>query len=139
MRLRLSFAVAGVVLATCLAGARAADEEHPVVKLIKSKVKDPKKPFALTVAFKVKAGQEKAFEEAFGPALTATRKEPGCVAYYLNRDTEDPSTYVMYEQFKSLAAIAEHIKMKHTETLLKTIGPMTEGDPKIKVFVIPTE
>src|SRR6187455_1509270 len=77
--------------------AKAADEEHPVVKLIKSKVKDPTKPFAILVTFKVKPGNEQKFEEAFAPALAATRKEPGCIAYFLNRDTEATSNYVMYE------------------------------------------
>ena len=57
------------------------------------------------VTFKVKAGNEKKFEAAFAPCLVATRKEPGCVAYYLNRDPDQPRNYVMYEQFKSIAAL----------------------------------
>ena len=117
--------------------ARAADEENPVVKLIKSKVKDEKKPFALLVTFKVKAGNEKKFEEAFAPALTATRKEPGCVAYHLNRDPDEPANYIMYEQFKSIAALEAHLKEKHTQTLLATVVPMCDGDPKIKVLSVP--
>jgi quinol monooxygenase YgiN len=112
-------------------------EEHPVVKMIKSKVKDPKKPFAITVEFKVKAGKEKEFEAAFAPALAATRKEPGCVAYFLNRDTEHPDVYLMYEQFKSVDAVAAHLKAKHTETLLQTVGPLTDGEPKIRVLLVP--
>ncbi len=71
--------------------AKAADEENPVVKLIKSKVKDDKKTFAILVTFKVKKGNEQKFEEAFPPALEATRKEPGCVAYHLNHDPDAPA------------------------------------------------
>ena len=114
-----------------------AADELPVVTLVKSKTKDVKKPFALLVTFKVKAGEEKKFEEEFAPCLTATRKEPGCVAYYLNRDPDEPNTYVMYEHFKSIAALEAHMKQKHTDMLLKTVVPMCEGDPKVKVFVIP--
>jgi quinol monooxygenase YgiN len=117
--------------------ARAADEENPIVKLIKSKVKDEKKPFALLVTFKVKAGNEKKFEEAFAPCLVATRKEAGCVAYHLNRDPDEPNTYIMYEQFKSIAALEAHLKEKHTQTLLATVIPMCDGDPKIKVLNVP--
>jgi quinol monooxygenase YgiN len=117
--------------------APAADEESPVVKLIKSKVKDPAKPFALLVTFKVKAGNEKKFEEAFGPALTATRKEPGCIAYYLNRDPDAPNTYVMYESFKGIPGVEAHLKEKHTQTLLATVIPMCEGGPDIKVLAVP--
>ena len=118
-------------------GARAADEENPVIKLIKSKVKDEKKPFAILVTFKVKPGNEKKFEEAFAPCLVATRKEAGCVAYYLNRDPDEPANYIMYEQFKSIAALEAHLKDKHTQTLLTTVVPMCDGDPKIKVLSVP--
>ena len=127
------------LLALLATGARttAADEENPVVKLIKSKVKDEKKTFAILVTFKVKAGNEKKFEEAFGPCLTATRKEPGCVAYFLNRDPDDATTYIMYESFKGIPGLEAHMKEKHTQTLLATVIPMCEGDPKIKVLTVP--
>ncbi len=115
---------------------RAADE-NPVIALIKSKVKDTKKPFALLVTFKVKAGEEKKFEAAFAPCLAATRKEPGCVAYYLNRDPDEPNTYIMYEQFKSLAAVEEHLKQKHTEELFKVIPALFDGELKVKVMLVP--
>ena len=133
---RLLLAVPLVALALAGSDSRAADE-HPVITLVKSKVKDEKKPFAILVTFKVKAGQEKKFEEAFPPCLAATRKEPGCVAYHLNRDPDEPNTYIMYEQFKSVAALDDHLKQKHTETLLKTVGPLTDGDPMIKVLIVP--
>jgi quinol monooxygenase YgiN len=117
--------------------ATAADEENPVIKLVKSKVKDPNKTFALLVTFKVKAGNEKKFEAAFAPCLKATRKEPGCVAYYLNRDPDHPDTYVMYESFKGVAGLDAHMKQKHTQTLLATVVPMCSGDPQIKVLQVP--
>jgi quinol monooxygenase YgiN len=112
-------------------------EENPVIALIKSKVKDTSKPFALSVEFKVKAGKEKEFEAAFKPCLEATRKEPGCVAYYLNRDPDHPQIYIMYEQFKSLDAIREHLKAKHTAELFEKITPLFDGDLKVKVLIVP--
>lgn len=135
MPIRLLCAVPALLIAISLSEARAQDEP-PVVTLIKSKVKDPKKPFALFVEFKVKPGMESEFEAAFKPCLAATRKEPGSVAYYLNRDTDHPEVYTMYEQFKNVDAIAAHMKQKHTQTLLKTVATMTDGEPKIKVLVV---
>ena len=132
--------VLAVPLAALVLGAsasNAAEDENPLFKLIKSKVKDEKKPFALLVTFKVKAGNEKKFEEAFVPCLAATRKESGCVAYYLNRDPDDAGTYVMYEHFKGIPGLDAHMKEKHTQTLLATVVPMCEGEPKIKVLTIP--
>ncbi|MBA4067946.1 MAG: hypothetical protein C0501_30435 [Isosphaera sp.] len=130
--------VTGLALLAGSSDARGQDE-NPVLKLIKGKVKDPAKPFALVVEFKVKAGKEKEFEAAFKPCLAATRKEPGCVAYHLNRDPDHPELYVMYEQFKGLAGLEAHMKEKHTQTLLATVIPMCEGDPKIKVYAVPSE
>lgn len=116
---------------------KAADEENAVIKLVKSKVKDPTRTFALLVTFKVKPGNEKKFEAAFAPCLKATRKEAGCVAYHLNRDPDHPEVYIMYESFKGIAGLDAHMKQKHTQTLLGTVVPMCEGDPHIKVLQVP--
>jgi len=134
-RLLIAAPLLSVMLALTAATARAEDEPA-VVKLVKSKVKDVKKPFALIVEFKVKAGKEKEAEEAFAPCLIATRKEPGCVVYYLNRDPDHPEMFIMYEQFKSVDALAEHMKQKHTETLLKTLGTLADGEPKLKILTV---
>ena len=85
----------------------------------------------------MKAGKEEEVKKAFAPALVATWKEAVCVTYHLNRDPDHPETYTMSEQFKSIAALELHLKEKHTETLLKTVVPMREGDPTLKVLVVP--
>ncbi len=134
----LLFVLPALILATTLADTRAADD-HPVVALVKSKVKDPTKPFALVVSFQVAAGKEKDLEAACASCIAATKKEPGCIAYELNLDTDHPDTYVMFEKFKSVAALEAHIKEKHTDTLLKSLGTMIKGEPKIKVYTAPVE
>jgi len=123
--------------ALVLSAPAAAEDENPIVKLISSKLKDPKKTFALIVTFKVKAGKEKEFEAAFAPCVVATRKEAGCVAYFLNRDPDAPANYIMYESFKGIPALEAHMKEKHTQTLLAAVLPMCDGDPKIQVLTVP--
>lgn len=142
-RLEIAMTLRGVLLivpflmaAMTLSESRAADD-HPAVALVKSKVKDPNKPFGLIVTIKVKAGKEKEFEEAFAPCIAATKKEPGCISYELNRDTDDPSIYVNYEKFRSVAALEEHLKQPHTQKLLATVPMLADGDLKIKVYTIP--
>ena len=114
-----------------------AEDDHPVVALVKSKVKDPAKPFAIFVTIKAKAGKEKDLEAAFAPCIAATKKEPGCLAYELNRDADHPEVYVMYEKFKGVAALTDHLKKEHTQKLLKAIGPLTDGEIKAKVYTVP--
>jgi quinol monooxygenase YgiN len=112
-------------------------DDHPAVALVKSKVKDPAKPFTLLVTIKAKAGKEKELEAAFAPCIAATKKEPGCLAYELNRDPDDSTNYFMFERFKSIAALEAHLKLEHTTKLLNTIPSLTDGEIKVKVYVVP--
>jgi quinol monooxygenase YgiN len=112
-------------------------DDHPAVALVKSKVKDPAKPFALFVTIKAKAGKEKELEATFAPCIAATKKEAGCLAYELNRDPDDPTAYVMFEKFKNLAALEDHLKQEHTTRLFKAIEPLTDGEIKAKVYTVP--
>src|SRR5262245_2127795 len=96
-------------------------QDHPAIALVKSKVKDPAKPFALLVTIKAKPGKEKELEAAFAPCIVATKKEPGCLAYELNRDPDEPTSYIMFEKFKNLAALEAHLKGEHTTQLFKAI------------------
>jgi quinol monooxygenase YgiN len=129
-------APAVLALAGMLSAAPGA-EDHPAVALVKSKVKDPAKPFALLVTIKAKPGKGKELEAAFAPCIVATKKEAGCLAYELNRDPDDPTTYVMFEKFKDVAALEAHLKMKHTTRLFKALEPLTDGEIKAKVYVVP--
>lgn len=135
---RALLVVLSLALVAGLSAVRA-DEENPVVTLVKSKVKDKDKPFGMTVTFKVTAGGEKAFAEAFKSCLTGTRKEAGCLAYFLNHDVEDPSTFVVFERFKTIAALEDHAKSPHVTELLKKIAPLLDGDPAVKVYSIAGE
>jgi quinol monooxygenase YgiN len=133
---RSLFVLSLLALVGVFAAALGADE-HPAVTLVKSKVKDPARPFALFVTIKAKAGKEKELEAAFAPCIAATKKEAGCLAYELNRDPDEPNTYVMYEKFKNLAALEAHLKLEHTAKLFKAIEPLTDGEIKAKVYTVP--
>ena len=112
-------------------------EDHPTVALVRSKVKDPAKPFALFVTIKAKPGKEKELEAACAPCIAATKKEAGCLAYELNQDPDDPATYVMFEKFRNVAALKAHLKLEHTAKLLKALETLTDGGIKAKVYVVP--
>lgn len=120
-----------------MCSAALAAEDHPAVALVKSKVKDPAKPFALFVTIKAKSGKEKELEAAFAPCIAATKKEAGCLAYELNQDPDDPTTYIMFEKFKNVAALEAHLKLEHTAKLFKVIESLTDGDIKAKVYLVP--
>jgi quinol monooxygenase YgiN len=120
-----------------LTPAKLGAQDHPAVALVKSKVKDPTKPFALLVTIKAKPGKGKDLEAVFAPCIAATKKEPGCLAYELNRDPDDATAYVMYEKFRNVAALEAHLKLEHTEKLFQAIGPFIDGEIKAKVYQVP--
>jgi quinol monooxygenase YgiN len=115
---------------------RAADDKpHPVVVDVKSKLKDPKKPFTMLVRLKVKEGSEEKFEKAFAKAREGTLKEKGNKAYDLARNTKTPNEYIVYERWVDLEALDTHIKTKYITTLLAELNDLLVGPPELQVFV----
>jgi quinol monooxygenase YgiN len=127
----------GLVLAWTAPAARG--EDDPIIAFVKPKLKHPDKPFTLVVIVKVKEGEGKKFEEAFAKALTATRKEKGCIRYDLNHDTENAARYVVYERWKSLADLESHLKSDHIKALLGVLPDVTTGGPELHVLLPASE
>ncbi len=106
-----------------------------MIASVKSRLKNPDKPFTLIVRVQVKEGADKQFEAAFTKAIPASRKEKGNLAYDLNRDTQDPSRYLVYERWKDLAALEAHLKTPHLKALLAELPKLTEGAPESQVLL----
>jgi quinol monooxygenase YgiN len=128
-----------VVAVFALAPLGRAEDDHPVVKDVKAKLKDPAKPFTMLVMLKIKAGKEDEFIKAFGECQKGTLKEKGTLRYEINRSTEDPRSFVLYEKWKNIDGLAAHIKEAHTEKLLKMFPDLIDGEPSIKVFTAPLD
>ena len=121
-------------LALALALLLAAPAEPATVTMVKSKVSDPAKPFVLIVTLKLKSGQEKAFTDAYAKAFPGVEKEPGYLAYDLTRSADEPTTYVLYEKWKSTDALTAHMAEAHTVTFLQAF-PECVDKAELKVFV----
>jgi quinol monooxygenase YgiN len=111
------------------------DKENPVIVAVKSRLKNPDKPFTLLVRVQVKEGAGKQFEAAFAKAITGTRKEKGNLAYQLNRDTENPTRYLVYERWKDLAALEAHLKAPHIQALFAELPKVTDGAPESQILI----
>ena len=122
------------VLLLLPAAAAAQEKENPILTFVKSKVKDPDKPFTLIIALKVKEGEDKKLEEAFAKAVKATRKEKGCITYDLSRDTGDASRYLVYERWKSVDALKMHLETEHIKALLAALPELLRGAPEPQVL-----
>src|SRR5436305_14232228 len=111
------------------------DKEDPILALVKPRLKHPDKPFTLAIRVRAKEGAAGRLEAAFARAIRATRKEKGNFAYDLNRDTQDPSRYLLYERWKSLADLEAHLKTPHTKALLAELQEVAAGAPELHVLL----
>jgi quinol monooxygenase YgiN len=127
--------VAALALYPLSAPPAAAQDRHPIAAQVQAAVKDPAKPFALTINLKVKDGAADKFEAAFAKARTETKKEKGCLAYDLNREAKTPGRYLVYERWADLPALEAHLASAHFKALLGELGDVLDGDPEVKVLV----
>ncbi|MDR0795571.1 MAG: antibiotic biosynthesis monooxygenase [Tannerella sp.] len=100
-----------------------------------SAVQQPKKEKTVVVArVTVKSGREKAFVEIASKLVTATRAEEGCLFYTLYQSTENPSVFIIYEEYKDDAAFEAHAASGHFKAFAEATNEMMEGELQIDRF-----
>jgi quinol monooxygenase YgiN len=123
----------GAPLALCLALSAAtllpgANAQAPAQNPSASAAGNGPPPTCFVVKFKVKAGQNAAFEKMFlGAEASVRNNEPGNVQYDLYRDAQDPQMYVVIEHYKDAAAVRAH--RQSLGKVFANLGSLTEGRP----------
>ena len=85
------------------------------------------------VSIAVKEGRTAEFLEAFRINYEGTRKEPGNLRFDVLRDPADENAFLVYEVFRSQAALDEHRKTPHYQECVRLIDPLL-ARPRTKVF-----
>ena len=67
----------------------------------------------LAVHLTIQAGHEDEVIEPFHKLQAASRQEPGCIQYVVQRSRENPRRYLIYEQYKDDAALQDHRNSPH--------------------------
>lgn len=67
----------------------------------------------LAVHVTIKAGHEDEVLDSFRKLQEATRREPGCIAYVVQRSRDDKRHYLVYEQYTDDAALEAHRNSPH--------------------------
>ena len=82
----------------------------------------------LVARYQVKAGKAGEVLEALSRmAPLVKEREPGCMLYQVNRSTEDPDVFLLYEQYADQAALEAHRATPHFQTHIEgTIAPLLE-------------
>ena len=67
----------------------------------------------LAVHVTIQAGHEDEVVEPLKKLQEATRKEAGCISYFVQRSRENSRHYLIYEQYKDQAALDTHRASSH--------------------------
>ena len=58
-----------------------------------------------------------------------TRAEEGCLRYSLYRAKEDPTVWLLFEEWRSEADLKAHVETPHMRAFLKDAGALIDGGP----------
>ncbi|MHB1928027.1 MAG: putative quinol monooxygenase [Acidimicrobiales bacterium] len=76
-------------------------------------------PMHIVVAhYRARAGAGDQVADAIRAHVAASRAEPGCRMFLVNRSTEDPDRFVLYEQYDDVTAFDAHRDSEHFRTIL---------------------
>ena len=63
-----------------------------------------------------------------------SRKEPGCLAHAVHKDTENPNRFVFVEQWSSEEALWEHFKDPASRAFAKELATLAAEPPGIAIY-----
>lgn len=61
---------------------------------------------------------------AFKLLMNETRKETGCLQYDLHQEVHDPATLIIFERWKTEAALEGHLKTIHFSSCFNNVGDL---------------
>lgn len=67
----------------------------------------------LIAIIRAKAGQSDELGRRLSTLVAPTRAEPGCVNYDLHRSNDDPSVWIIYENWRTPADLDYHFRTEH--------------------------
>ena len=71
----------------------------------------------VTARIKVKPGMEEKLKQELLAIVGLTRAESGCINYDLHQALEDPSLFLLHENWVSQEALEQHLALPHIRAL----------------------
>jgi quinol monooxygenase YgiN len=113
----------------------AGDEVAAIIQSFRTELHDPAQPLALLVRFEVDDADGEKVVAAFAAAKPLTLKEPGCIAFHLNRHPRDPGRFAVYEQWRNLADLEAHLRTDYILKLRAELDILIVGAPEFQVLL----
>jgi quinol monooxygenase YgiN len=86
--------------------------------------------------FKVKSGQEPAFEKIMKQVVINSRAESGNLEYRFQQSLDDPHVYAAYEVFRTEADAKAHLNSEQIQKALPSVLAMLDGPIDAKSYKI---
>ena len=86
------------------------------------------KPFAVVFKLTAKPGQEDVIRQTMEKILPLTRAEAGNMTFDLHLDADDPRTFFLYERWRSVDDLADHLHAPYIQDAFKVYAASAAGE-----------
>ena len=88
----------------------------------------------VVAVMKCQPGKEAQYEELMAKLVAQSRQEPGNQRYQLFRSVEDPSTFLVYEQYDDKPAFKAHAGSAHFKEVSALFKDVLEGQTEVALY-----
>jgi quinol monooxygenase YgiN len=86
----------------------------------------------IIAALPAKPGREQELRQAAEAIVEPTRREEGCIAYYLHQGIDDPTVFYFYENWASAEMLEAHMKTPHFREFAAKLDDLLDGAMNIQ-------
>ncbi len=86
--------------------------------------------------FRLSEASVEAARAASTEMATETRKEDGCITYAFFQSIEEPTTFRVFEEWESDAALKAHFNAPHMKTFRAALGQLEVLERDVKRYVV---
>tara|TARA_R110000824_G_scaffold118960_10_gene271760 strand:+ start:17619 stop:17927 length:309 start_codon:yes stop_codon:yes gene_type:complete len=90
----------------------------------------------ITGRMKISERNRDAFFAISNKQVELSRKEAGCLNYWLYEDTMDAGTFFFYEEWKDREAVSFHFEQAYCLEFVRELRGITEGKADMKIRTI---
>ena len=85
----------------------------------------------VTARMKVKQGLEDRFQQEFHNVIAMTLSEEGCINYDLHQSIDDPSLFLLHENWVSKEILDQHLETEYIKALGKKAAEFLVEPPEV--------
>ena len=98
-------------------------------------VADPNRPFGIMTRLRaVDADAASTLAALMADVVPPSQAEPGCLAYQVSRDLDDPLTFILYDRWANLQAVVNHEASPHFRAGVARMKGLVAGKPEVTIL-----